>query len=360
MNNAGTMEIEYTEYINKCFREIFRHSCRTRSFRLLFKYWVNLLEGASVPIPSFPRLEELKVNSGLAKHFPISLDPFLNSPRLQQVSWLCRQYPEPLIRIGAQITQLTYPDLVYYVDEKITALLRAFPNLTYLDVCRKGHVPFDLDIPVHPRNLHTFRSSEIVLHLGIAPNLRHLILELSLGNCTCLPQFLSQSPQIECLDLNISCCVLPDSPIFQFAPLSPCLVTLNITFRTVPSVLTLEKAFEMLTRTANLTSTLPKLQHFTLNVPCFGHTLVPLNSEMLLRMLESRCNYGQTFPDSAPTVAALRSCTINREDREGNPVHDSSLYQMADARRRLKMLQNHGLVLEGNTFTSILDDHRLL
>ncbi|KAH7902778.1 hypothetical protein BJ138DRAFT_1121109, partial [Hygrophoropsis aurantiaca] len=260
---------------------------------------------------------------------------------------------------------LTFPDLACYSAQDTTALLQACPNLTYLDVRHKGPLRLPPDSSVDLRDLHTFRSGEIGLHLCIAPNLRHLTLTINVQNYGMirLPQFLSLSPRIEYLHLDLSGYRTPDDLIFQFVPLTPNLVALEFTFRTVPDILTLNEMFEMFSHTGASTPTLPKLQHLTLNVLHPDDECIPplrYDPDVLLHMLESRCNHAQTFPDGAPTVAVLRSCTMSHEDYRGNLIHQSALSRGMDVKQRLEVLQEQGLVLGGNTFTSILNYHSLL
>ncbi|KAH7902773.1 hypothetical protein BJ138DRAFT_279347, partial [Hygrophoropsis aurantiaca] len=191
----GGQDIDYSSdngCIDLCTKELFCHSDRIRSFRMLTGYWARLW-GKSVLVPPFPRLEEIKLGISLRTLYPERLAPLLNSPRLQKVTWLCEQLPEPLLQIGTQIKRLTFPDLACYSAQDTTALLQACPNLTYLDVRHKGPLRLPPDSSVDLRDLHTFRSGEIGLHLCIAPNLRHLTLTINVQNYGMirLPQFLS-------------------------------------------------------------------------------------------------------------------------------------------------------------------------
>ncbi|KAH7902852.1 hypothetical protein BJ138DRAFT_1121017 [Hygrophoropsis aurantiaca] len=176
-----------------------------------------------------------------------------------------------------------------------------------------------------------------------------------------LAQFLSLAPQLEYLNLDLWTDETSDCLIFQIIPFTPCVVTPEFNFRAVPDALTLNKMFEMFGHTS--TSPLPKLQHLTLNVMKFGREAKPLmyDAEMLLHMLESRCNLNQTSLDGPPgTVGILRSYTMNYKDCRGDPIQDSPLSWAVDAKRRLKALEQHGLVLEGVVFTSLLYDNQRL
>ncbi|KAH7912561.1 hypothetical protein BJ138DRAFT_779167 [Hygrophoropsis aurantiaca] len=358
------MEPEYMEYLGTHISELFRHADRMRSFRMFFKHWVRLW-GDSVFIPPLPRLEELKISVYVGDRSIRRLFPLFNSPRLQKVSWLCPDYPEPLNRMGAQIKQLVCPDLACFDDddEQTTALLRACPNLIYLDAHHDGppmsHSAAFVSLPA----LHTFRSSDIGLHACVAPNLRHLTLEccFEVYGRIRLAQFLNQSPQLEHLSLDLSGYRTPDDLVSELAPLTPRLVALKLTLQTIPDAPSLDQIFELFTHTAHsaLTPALPELQNFTLDIRrelYFRQKLGPLvyDPEILLRMMESRCNNcGQD------AVAVLRSYTMNYEDDKSGLINDAPLSRMAGAKERLEVLEGRGLVLGGNTFAAILGGSRL-
>ncbi|KAH7911771.1 hypothetical protein BJ138DRAFT_1112954 [Hygrophoropsis aurantiaca] len=352
----------FMEWIDVRIQELFRHSDRICSFRLLIRLQGNLW-GENIPVPPFPRLEKLTVKfRSLPGHSVARLHPLFDSPRLQKVIWISDdQYPKPLLRMGAQIKELIFPrPLVNYVQ--LAELLQACPNLTYLNVCPRGRYHPVPNYPIHLQDLHTFCSNELGVDLVIAPNLRRLTLtQAPAGHphkMMHLHQFLALAPQIEYINLDLW---NDDDLIFQIAPLTPCLATLEFNFRAVPDVSTLNKVFAMLTHshTGAPSSPLPKLQHLILDVLKFGRDAEPLvyDAEMLLHMLGSRCGPNQTSLDR--TVAALRSCTMNYKDYRGDPIHDSPLSRAADAKRCLEVLGRHGLVLQGNVFTSILSDSQL-
>ncbi|KAH7913215.1 hypothetical protein BJ138DRAFT_663237 [Hygrophoropsis aurantiaca] len=346
-------------------KELFCHSDRIRSFRPLVAFPATLWE-ENVPTPHFPRLEELRVMMHIPEASPARLYNLFNSPQLQKVTWFFDQYPEFMLRTGAQIKELTIPNIAHHPVEKITALLRACPNLTYLDALSKFRtfpsVPKSL-IPL--RDLHTFRSTESGLNLCIAPNLRHLTLTIISENYekAHLLQLFSRSPRIEYLSLAQWGDMTSDNVFFQIVSLTLCLVTIEITFR-MPDfdVSTLNKVFEMLSRVGASTPILPKLQHLTLNVlhivrddepPCV------YDAEMLLRMLESRSIHAHaTTLNGTPTVTALKSFTVKHDEYRGVQLHEFTPSWAASASQRLEVLKEHGLVLEGNIFTPFLSGRR--
>ncbi|KAH7904770.1 hypothetical protein BJ138DRAFT_1165971 [Hygrophoropsis aurantiaca] len=98
---------KYAGRLDTCMKALFCHSARIRSFRLVIKDYHSLW-GKCVPIPSFPRLEELMIRLKNCEDPSARLDFFLDSPQLQKLTWLSEYpFPEPLLQLGAQIKELS-------------------------------------------------------------------------------------------------------------------------------------------------------------------------------------------------------------------------------------------------------------
>ncbi|KAH7903063.1 hypothetical protein BJ138DRAFT_1107998, partial [Hygrophoropsis aurantiaca] len=284
---------EFIEWLDICMKELFRYSDRIRSFRLLVRFGATLW-GEDVPIPHLPCLEEAMIDpSDLS---PVRLEPLFNSPRLQKLTWLSSHYPEPLLRMGAQITELRFKHGEYSYAQW-AAILEVCPNLSHVAVIPIGPIPLAPSPPVCLRDLHTFRSTEAGLYMCTAPNVRYLTLQLHLGNSydmihTRFRQFLSLSPRIEYLQIHLNR-IFPHH-LTQIILLTPCLATLKVTFGAAPDASAFNELFEMLSPNGASTLALPRLRHLTLDVADNSRHLV-YDAEKLLHMLESRCN-----PNSDP------------------------------------------------------------
>ncbi|KAH7903412.1 hypothetical protein BJ138DRAFT_1131381 [Hygrophoropsis aurantiaca] len=123
----GESSVESAEWIGARMKELFCHAHRIRSFRLDVRSQVGLW-GENVPMPPFPRLEDLTILGSISERDNERLYPLFDSPQLRNVTWLSRvRFPEPLLRVGAQIKQLILPVCaVEYM--RVAELLQACPN----------------------------------------------------------------------------------------------------------------------------------------------------------------------------------------------------------------------------------------
>ncbi|KAH7903016.1 hypothetical protein BJ138DRAFT_231463 [Hygrophoropsis aurantiaca] len=178
---------------------------------------------------------------------------------------------------------------------------------------------------------------------------------------TRLPQFLSLSPRIEYLHLELwdyqSLGI-----IYEIVPLTPCLITLEITSR--QSYLHLDTVLGILTQDPPWKCTLPKLQHLKLDVLTIPKVGGPplIDTEQLLQMLESRC-MPNSIPDrlgdaSRPAPAVLKSCDINQRRFRAEPlVNLNQKLWGAQCKQRLEVFRERGVALGGNVLASLLDGY---
>ncbi|KAH7904772.1 hypothetical protein BJ138DRAFT_1130823 [Hygrophoropsis aurantiaca] len=176
-----------------------------------------------------------------------------------------------------------------------------------------------------------------------------------------LPQFLSLSPRIEYLRLDLWW--QPPDIIFEIVPLTPCLTTLQISFQELPDASEINAIFEAFghdgTSTSS-TSTLPKLQHFKLDVLQTPRTHRPplaYDAEKLLRMLGSRCKPNPNqLRLGDHTVAVLRTFVMNQSDFHTGILVDLPPWPWEiEVKQRLEALREQGLALGGNILMTLLD-----
>ncbi|KAH7905145.1 hypothetical protein BJ138DRAFT_1130635 [Hygrophoropsis aurantiaca] len=344
------MNVEDSKFLDICMKELSYHSDRIRSLRLLVKFW-----SLNIPIPPLPRLEELKIETSQSGRYPEYLYPLFDSPRLRKVTWLGRRFPEPLLQMGHQIKELSVTLYIFFDCMRLAKILHECPNLAYLDLCLadEAYPPGPLP-PVCLQDLRDFRSIGLSTCLCIAPNLHSFTFHTGeYTNTANLPEFLCFSPRLEYLSLDLLSEEMSLQEIFsQIVPLTPSLVTLEFTVRVALPLENINITLKMLGRTGEWGSILPNLQHFAMNVTSFRlqtEVAFVYDAEILLHMLESRCNSGEqpSLGGEAP-VAALGSCTMNDDI-------DPSIDRWDGSKRHLDMVQEHGLVLKGSIFTSTVN-----
>ncbi|KAH7906186.1 hypothetical protein BJ138DRAFT_1117799 [Hygrophoropsis aurantiaca] len=192
-----------------------------------------------------------------------------------------------------------------------------------------------------------------------APNMRHLTLMLDVDNHHCdltsLFQLLTLSPRIETLRINLE---LEDGAeetfdnlIFQITLLTPCVVTLEITFMSTPGIPVFDRLFMMLSchNYGILAPVLPKLRYLTLNVEHSADDKprappITYSAGMLLRMLKLRYSPNRKSPDDPPATAILQSCTLSDARYEENLIWWVTTRD-EEIKRRLEALHAHGFEL---------------
>ncbi|KAH7903332.1 hypothetical protein BJ138DRAFT_1131411 [Hygrophoropsis aurantiaca] len=287
--------------------------------------------------------ERLQVIDLLINNSGDSPHPLLSSPHLQNISWkwrghLSSEY-EHIISIGHQVKELSFGQS-YISPTNGVARLRACPNLTKLDIehlyLDRGTQNNSAPPPVF-QVLHTLKTSAYGMRTCIAPILRRLTFFGKEDEMPDLVSFLSHSPRIESLTLTVytgSC-----HGTILIASSTPSLITLEINF--CPVAVT-DGMLEVLTRTAERSTLFPNLRHLTFNGPPYStvFAVFEFNDDVLLRMLESRCDRSQVY-DNAESAPIRHSFTMHGTNKLS-----------ASLKHRLEALQAQGLVLEGSFLPS--------
>ncbi|KAH7923171.1 hypothetical protein BV22DRAFT_1120995 [Leucogyrophana mollusca] len=344
------------ECVDATMAALFDHSIRIRTLRLLAM--CQFLWNSPVPAHGFPQLQRVEINA--VEHCAEYFRPImLSAPRLRKVVWCTPSYPEPLLHIGSQLTELS---LLHCCCNYLqtAAILRECPKLTFLDVRLAEQITSVRYISrVLLEELKILRATEFAMRTCLAPNLRRLTFIGYDSNISSLLSFLPLSPHLEELSLDLR--TQTEDRVIEIASCAPpSLITLEVSFYSTYSYAMTDLTLKFLTWGGPGPSVLPNLQHLTLGASSSWRQTEQafhIQDDVLVAMLASRCHGASChntdpshpvdilessnhMPCSAAPVAPLRSFVMNG----GGTL-------AAETRQRLEPLREQGLILGGDFIT---------